>query len=1545
MAEFAGQLEVKVSPDTSSFRRDLETGATTAAARAAERIGREMGKIIAQQISKGITDGLATIRTGTAGAAAGRQFGRSFAKTANAEIKAGVKSVSVKVHADTKAARTEIDAFAKAAGERLAEQVADGLRDGATEGSRDIPKQAPKAGAEYGGEFARSLKARLSEALKNLPDVEINADSSDADIKIREIRGQLEALRDKKIGVDISAADALTRLRAIQGQLTDLERNSPDIQVRVDAAAATARLQQFAAQAERLERDGVDVDVDVDTGGAVASLAALRGAAGGTQSGMLGIIAAAVALGPALVPIGAAGTAALAAVGTAAVGAAGGIGVLVLALKPVIEVMQLLGKAESAAGAAAGQAAGQHLQMAAASDALKAAQDGLASAIQNAREQEERSAERVADARRGLARAKEDAARDEAEAARRVADAERDLADAQRDFVEAQLAINDARKEAAEQLEDLQSRLANAYLDNEAAQLRMEEAAARLNEVEQDATSTSIERRQAQLELNRAQQALTDSQRELTRLQKESDEANRKGIDGSDAVTRAKEREKDAADRLGDAHQGVADAQEDAERRRRESDERVADAQRALAQAVQDAAIQQRKSAEQVAAAQRQVESAQRGVERATTSAGASGGAAMNNLRDALAKLSPEGRKFVQFLKGEFLPAFSGLSKVAQKGLLPGLQEAMGSLLRLAPLATEVVGSLSRAMGTLFREAGRALEGPFWQDFFRFIADTAAPALLTFGRTIGNLITGFAGLFQAFAPVGLSVGDAFLRLSERFAEFGRTARENPAFQEFLAYVREVGPLVVATIGSLVRAVGSILAALAPVGPVVLQIVKAVADWIATANPVVIQAIAVGFVAVGAAMALLNANPIVLIGVAIAGLVAGIGWLYDNVEWFREYWDWAWENLSAVVKFAWEEVIKPAFNAMRSFIVDRLVPTILGFYFDTIHPTFVRIYTIIRFAWEEVIKPAFRNLRDFIVDRLVPTILGFYFDTIHPTFVRIYTIIRFAWEEVIKPAFRNLRDFIRDVLAPAVMWFWKNIIEPAWQGISFAIGVAWAVIKLVFGAIRTFIHEVLAPVFRWLWKNVIQPVWTGIQVAIDIAWAIIRLIFGAIRTYIREVLAPVFRWLWDNIIKPVWNGISNTIETVWNRFIKPVLTKVGDFIEDHVAPAFRRGVDAIRAAWDRVREAAAVPVRFIVNTVINRGIIGAYNRLAGWFGVDPVNEVQLPDGFATGGLLRGPGTGTSDSILARVSAGEYVIRADVVKRLGVDFFDAINATGNVAGDIKSVVGAPRFASGGLVQRVLSWLPSTDPLPYVWGAVGPNGYDCSGLTGEAFNRLTGRPSYRRAFTTSSDFTALGFRRGEGMFTLGLTPGEHVVGRLGTLPFEAQSSRTGIFVGSGATPVSRMAQQWFLPSIGPGGGDPPSGFDIKHPIQSMKNLIMAPLAKLSEIEGTPFGSLAAHMPRALADAAVGKLTSAFDGIPGFARGGLVSYDSGGWLPQGLSTVVNASGSPEPVLTPGQWDALAGAGGGPNVDVTVYNPVPETASESTTRIMRRLTYAGAGG
>nr|DAW17359.1 MAG TPA: tail tape measure [Caudoviricetes sp.] len=46
-------------------------------------------------------------------------------------------------------------------------------------------------------------------------------------------------------------------------------------------------------------------------------------------------------------------------------------------------------------------------------------------------------------------------------------------------------------------------------------------------------------------------------------------------------------------------------------------------------------------------------------------------------------------------------------------------------------------------------------------------------------------------------------------------------------------------------------------------------------------------------------------------------------------------------------------------------------------------------------------------------------------------------------------------------------------------------------------------------------------------------------------------------------------------------------------------------------------------------------------------------------YASGGFVRGPGTETSDSILARVSNGEFVMRASAVKAYGLDFMNSLN----------------------------------------------------------------------------------------------------------------------------------------------------------------------------------------------------------------------------------------------------------------------------------------------
>jgi hypothetical protein len=82
--------------------------------------------------------------------------------------------------------------------------------------------------------------------------------------------------------------------------------------------------------------------------------------------------------------------------------------------------------------------------------------------------------------------------------------------------------------------------------------------------------------------------------------------------------------------------------------------------------------------------------------------------------------------------------------------------------------------------------------------------------------------------------------------------------------------------------------------------------------------------------------------------------------------------------------------------------------------------------------------------------------------------------------------------------------------------------------------------------------------------------------------------------------------------------------------------------------------------------------------------------------ASGGLLRGPGSGTSDSILARVSNGEYVVRAEAVKRLGLANLHAINQgrLPNLRAAAEKVAASrrlPRFAEGGLIASAVGSLP--------------------------------------------------------------------------------------------------------------------------------------------------------------------------------------------------------------------------------------------------------------
>ena len=92
--------------------------------------------------------------------------------------------------------------------------------------------------------------------------------------------------------------------------------------------------------------------------------------------------------------------------------------------------------------------------------------------------------------------------------------------------------------------------------------------------------------------------------------------------------------------------------------------------------------------------------------------------------------------------------------------------------------------------------------------------------------------------------------------------------------------------------------------------------------------------------------------------------------------------------------------------------------------------------------------------------------------------------------------------------------------------------------------------------------------------------------------------------------------------------------------------------------------------------------GFWNVVNGILGKVFHVNISATGGHAVGGLITGPGTGTSDDIPARLSNGEYVIRAAAVRQYGTEMLNAINWQ--------------KFATGGYVQKYEA-TPITPNLP--------------------------------------------------------------------------------------------------------------------------------------------------------------------------------------------------------------------------------------------------------
>lgn len=140
-----------------------------------------------------------------------------------------------------------------------------------------------------------------------------------------------------------------------------------------------------------------------------------------------------------------------------------------------------------------------------------------------------------------------------------------------------------------------------------------------------------------------------------------------------------------------------------------------------------------------------------------------------------------------------------------------------------------------------------------------------------------------------------------------------------------------------------------------------------------------------------------------------------------------------------------------------------------------------------------------------------------------------------------------------------------------------------------------------------------------------------------------------------ILIPAIQSLADYTRTAWD-VIRTVWDAMGAAL-GRLRDAFRDNIGEIRGIWDDLLGALQSPLT-APGTLAGKAAGALWDKIGG---------------NATGGMISGEGTGTSDSILARLSDGEYVVNAASTAR-HLPLLQAINSGG-----------LPGFANGGEVQN--------------------------------------------------------------------------------------------------------------------------------------------------------------------------------------------------------------------------------------------------------------------
>lgn len=1380
------------------------------------------------------------------------------------------------------AANTVGDEVGRVLGRYIAAGAAQGLVDGITRGGRQAQAPAARQGESTGSTFARAFKTRLEAALRTLPEVRLSANSTDAEREIYNLRAQMEALRDVRIGIDISSADATAIIDRLQERLTRLSTESPNVQVRVDAGAASAQLAAFQGEVNRLDGQHADVHIDADTDAATA--------------GMNNLVFAAIALGPAILPVLPVIAAGLGAVAAAATAAGAGIGGIALVAIPAFHQIATVLQAQKAAQQASTDATykGAQASSSGASKALQmaGAQQALATAERTGAQQIAAAQQQVKTAKQGVADAITQAAQRTKQAEQQVEQAETSLAQAQKDAKQAQLDLVAARQEATRQLQDMNNQLVDSRLSERDAALQVQEAQQNLNAVNAAGSkATALQRAQARLQYDEAVQHLKEQQTATKRQATDTAAANKAGVKGSQTYTSAQDKLTKAQQNVAAQTRALKDAQANQAQVAVQNARSIASAQQKVADAERNVATAQQNAADSIASAQRQIASASQsaagGVDQAAT--------AQAKYQAALAKLTPSARATLNaFL--DLRTAFGDWSRSLQPAVMPLFTRALVSLKNALPSLTLFVTEAATAIGMLQDKASAQVKTPFWQGFKKDLQGSVKPAIVGLGVAFGNVITGMAGIIDAFLPHMGSISVTLQRITGKFASWGKSLKGSPEFERFLSYSADKGPLLASTLGKIATAFLNVGVALSPLsGPLLkllggtanaIGIIADKAPWFILLIYGIIVATKLWALAQWAFNAAAAANPYVLIALAIIALVGFVIYAYNRFTWFREGVQAVWRGIQAAVLFAWNNILKPTFMAI-----------------------WAGLQTVGRWAswlWTNAIGPAFRFiwtaakilLTIVVVAAILPIIAVFklmgragmvlWQTAIQPAFHGIAALAKWLWANAIKPNIDLMVAAFR-AFARVGTWLWRNALSPIFHGIAD-------------GA-------------KSLWRNGIKPAIDGIVSVIKVGYRVgIKPVFDAFHLVLRglggwfQTAVGAIKSQWDRLKGIAKAPVKFVVDTVYNNGIRGVWNKVASafgapklgafkFASGGIMPGYTPGRDVHQFVSptggmlglsggeaimrpEFTRGVGSGFVNYFNKIAKSQGAQGVKAALAPVFGGNPKTSTDTSLKYAGGGIY--PRQSFADGGIF----GWIGKAASAVSGAGTDVWNAIKKGASWLGDtlessaragVKNVVNpllknfpgmdtgfgsmirnipnkiidamfgyskeADKKGAGGLggprIQAGLTWAKTQNGKPYQWGGNGNPSWDCSGFMSAIESVIRGQKPHRRWATGSfSGRTAPPgwVYHGDSAFKIGVTNAGvgHTAGTLGKTNVES-SGGAGVHMGPSAR---------------------------------------------------------------------GYNNSLFPSWYGFQPG---KYDSGGYLQPGLNLAYNGTGRPEPVFTSAQANALS--------------------------------------